>query len=138
MEILSNLNGSSKMVLKIKLQGTSAVKMQLVSINKDYVKKKNSNDFNFFQDEENEFVVWSTQDFVFNDRQIRIPDENHIEELMVYTHEFEHDMERYDVLKKMYKSLQNWADEMDFRTPYFKGSEGRKKVIIAGDYWFIT
>jgi hypothetical protein len=78
MEILSNLNGSSKMVLKIKLQGTSAVKMQLVSINKDYVKKKNSNDFNFFQDEENEFVVWSTQDFVFNDRQIRIPDENQI------------------------------------------------------------
>lgn len=137
MELLTNLNGGAKMVLKIRFVGQSSVKMQLVSINKDYVKKKHSNNFNYFQDPGNEFVVWSTQDFVFNERQIRIPDEEHIEELMIHTHEYKHDMERYDALKKMYITLQNWADEMDFRTPYYI-SEGKQKVIVAGDYWFIT
>jgi len=135
MELLSK--GGAKMVLKIKLVGTSSVKMQLVSINKNYVKTPNSNNFNFFQDEENDFVIWSTQDFVFNDRQIRIPDENNIKDLMIHTHDYDHDMHRYDSLKKLYDTLQKWSDEMDLREIFLNTSD-KKKVIMVGDYWFVT
>ena len=137
MEILSGLNSGAKMVLKITLEGTSSVKMKLVSINKKFVKKHQSNDFNFFLDEENEFVIWSTQDFVFNNRQLRIPDEKHIVENMFHVHEFKNDMDRYDSLKKMHLALQKWSDEMDLKDVFAK-SYNDKKVIITGDYWFVA
>ena len=135
MGILSGLhNNGAKMVLKINLEGISAVKMQLVAINKDCVKSKKDNNYNYYKDIDSEFVIWSTQDFVFNERQIRLPDELNIKDLMVFTHKFKHDMERYDTLKKMYDTLIDWSFQMDMFSTKTKNND----IVVTGDYWFVT
>ena len=140
MGITQGFNGTSKMVLKIELKGTSSVKMELVSINTKYVRKLKTNDFCFFEDEENAFVIWSTQDFVFNERQIRIPDTEHLSNDMSWSHDFKQDDKRYIALKKMYTTLQKWSTEMDDRILTFvsNGARLRKKIVIVDNYWFVT
>ena len=126
---------SVKLLLRVELVGKSSAKIRLNAVHKDYVKKEKSNDYMYFADEYNDFIIWSMQDFIFNERQLRIPDEINIGEKMVHTHEFKHDMERYDSLKKLYKSLNRWAITQDFKKNFDDVMTPR--VIIAGNYWYV-
>jgi hypothetical protein len=136
MELLTNLNGGAKVVLKVKFQGTGGVYMELVSINKDYVKKEKSNDYKYFKNDIYDFVLWSTQDFIFDNRQLRFPDEKNVKQLMSHTHKFGSDKERYATLKKLYNTLEYWSRSMDITQGVL--STKTKRVILAGDYWFVS
>lgn len=135
MELMTNYYSSPKLVLKINLEGKSAVKIQLVAVNKDFIKTDKTNNYNYYKDIDKDFVIWSTQDFIFNERQIRLPDELNLTEEMVCTYDFKHDIERYDTLKKMYQTLQVWSQEMD---QFFRIMKKKDRVIVEGDYWYIT
>jgi len=134
MELMTNYYSSPKLVLKINLEGKSAVKIQLVAVNKDFIKTDKTNNYNYYKDIDKDFVIWSTQDFIFNERQIRLPSENHIKEEMVFTYNFKHDMERYDTLKKMYDTLIDWSFQMDMFSTKTKNND----IVVTGDYWFVT
>ena len=136
MELLSNLNSGAKIVLKVELCGSCSTNIQLVSINKDYVKKENSNDFKYYKNEIYDFVLWSTQDFIFDNRQLRLPDEKNIKKVMSHTHIFSNDKERYAALKKLYNTLGEWAKTIDISNGIV--SSNWKKIILAGEYWFVS
>jgi ABC-type multidrug transport system ATPase subunit len=131
-----NLNGSAKIVFKVKFQGNFSVSIDLVSINKDYVKRKYENDYMYYKNETYNFVLWSTQNFIFDNRQIRLPDESNIKENMSHVHVFSSDKERYATLKKMYNTLNEWSKTDDIIKGLSIGE--RKRVILAGDYWFVS
>jgi hypothetical protein len=135
MELLTNLNGGAKMVFKVKFDSDFSVNIQLVSINKDYVKNPKENNYMYYKDKDANFVLWSTQDFIFDERQIRLPDESNITDVMSHTHVFPNDKARYATLKKMYNTLQNWSKSEDMiKGVYVKTN----KIVLAGDYWFIS
>ena len=136
MGVLTNLNGGAKIVLKIQLHGEFSTNIELISINKDFVKKNNSNDFKYYRNNFNDFVLWSTQDFIFDNRQLRLPDEKNIKEKMEHTHLCNSDKERYAILKKLYNTLEDWSKMVDMNKGVYVGN--KKKVIIAGDYWFVS
>jgi len=135
MELLSNLNGSAKLILKVKFQGKFSVNIELVSINKNYVKRIDSNDHMYYKNETYDFVLWSTQNFIFDNRQIRLPDEMNIAPLMTHTHIFGSDKERYATLKKMYNTLKDWSRTDDMKKGKFTG---KKRIVFSGDYWFVS
>jgi hypothetical protein len=145
METIFN-DGLAKMVLKICLEGKSSVRITIASINKDFIRKKGKNDYFFFQDEDCKFTIWSTQDFIFNERQLRLPDDQNLCENIVYLHEFKHDIERYEVLKKLYITLRGWSREMDrqlknYTFNNFLQNSNKKynnKVTVVGDYWYVS
>jgi len=136
MELLSNLNGTAKMVLKVRFRGEFSVRIDLVSINKEYIKKSGTNDFMYYKNNTYDFVLWSTQDFIFDDRQLRLPDEKNITDFMYHTHLFVSDKERYSVLKKIYNTLEDWSKNDDINKGRFMGD--RKRIVFAGDYWFVS
>lgn len=136
MELLTNLNGGAKMVLKVKFQGKFSVSIDLVSINKDYVKKPRINNYMYYENKDNKFVLWSTQDFIFDERQIRLPDENNIADVMSHTHIFPNDKARYATLKKLYNTLNGWSKSDDLQKGRFVNKENR--IVLAGDYWFVS
>lgn len=136
MEVLTKLGGGAKIVLKVKFRGRFSVSIDLVSIKKDYVKKSNRNNYMYFRHEYSDFVLWSTQDFIFDDRQIRLPDEKHITKHMTHTHVFPSDAARYATLKKMYSTLENWSKVDDMKKGVFAGKKCR--VILKGNYWYIS
>jgi len=137
--VLSNLNISNlrlaKLILKVNFEGKSSAKIQLISIHTDFVRKSNTNDFMFYKNDD--FVIWSTQDFLFDERQIRLPDELNICAEMAHTYIFSHDQARYETLKKMYDTLNKWSQRVD----YMQGRvnlQCQNKVVMAGDYWYVT
>jgi len=126
----------AKMVLKVKFQGKFSVSIDLVSINKNYVKKSGTNDFMYYKNEMYDFILWSTQDFLFDNRQIRLPDELHISDPMSHVHVFGSDTERYSTLKKMYNTLEDWSKVDDMKKGVLVGNH--KRIIFAGDFWYIS
>jgi len=136
MSNLYNFGEVAKMVLKVKFLGKFSVSIDLVTINKKYVKKPGTNDFMYYESETNDFVIWSTQDFLFDNRQIRLPDELNLSDPMSHIHVFGSDTERYSTLKKMYSTLETWSKVDDMKRGVFVGK--KKKVVLAGDFWYIS
>ena len=124
-------------MLKVQLQGLASAKIELVSVNKAYVKGTTTNNFMYCTDEFNGFVIWSTQDFIFNERQLRLPDNTNIEKTMMHTHKYKHDEDRHDSLKKMYDALNRWSKIQDF-VKFNKTPTDMNKLLVSGDYWFVT
>jgi len=135
MELLTK-TGGAKIVLKIQLQGEHSTTIELVSVNKDFVKKDKSNDYKYYKNEIYDFVLWSQQEFIFDDRQLRLPDEKNIKETMLHTHICSNDKQRYTTLKKLYNTLEDWSKMIDMNRGVYVGN--KKKVIIAGDFWFVS
>ena len=125
------------MVLKVQLSGLASAKIELVSVKKIYINDIINKNFMYNTDEINDFVIWSTQDFIFNERQLRLPDNTNIKKTMVHTHKFIHDQDRHDCLKKMYDALNRWSKTQDF-VKFNKTPPDINKLLICGDYWFVT
>lgn len=125
-----------KLVLNVTLGSNSSVKLQLIRIHKDYVKKIETNDYMYYRNEAAGFIVWGTQDFLFDNRQLRLPDERNISEIMEYTYVFSNDQERYNTLKKMVETLDKWSQYMDYTNDkvYDKVTNN---VVLTGDYWYV-
>lgn len=136
MEILSNLKITPKIVLKVQFLGEYSTRIELMLVNKEYIKKLGTNDFQYYRNGTYDFILWSTQNFIFDKRQIRLPDEMNLMKNMSHVHIFRNNKERYDTLKNMYKTLERWSIHVDS----IRGIKPiyDKKVKLDGEFWYVS
>lgn len=138
MDGIKKLGGNPKMVLGFEMFGMSVLRVEIILIDKNRVKKiETPNDFKFYQDDINRFVIWSSDEFLFDKRQIRIPDSNHVFSKMGHTFVFTSENERRNTLKMMYDSLQRWSEFVDSRDKSNKKING-KRVTMVDNHWYVS
>jgi len=121
-----------KLILKVDILGNTSVKMTIVQIAHEAIKRTQSIDSLIFKDNDCDIIIWSWQDFVFDERQIRLPQENKMMK-MTHTQHFKSDKERYETLKKYYYLLNKWA----LNTRMFPNTDTdiKNRVRINGNFW---
>ena len=123
-----------KLQLGIKLIGDKTVEMTLVFICDEALKDHRTTDNKIFQDG-NGIIIWSFSDFLFDNRQIRLPQRNRVLDKLKHQHKFKTEKERYEVLKKFYHTLNKWS----LNTKMFPNTNTNitQRVTINQGYWCI-
>ena len=121
-----------KLKLKVELVGKKSLKMTITHICDEAIGQDFDN--RFFKDHDNNFIIWSAADFIFDERQIRFPQHNRLSNLSHF-HQFNSEEERYSSLKKMYHSLNNWALDIKIFPNTYQSIEQR--VFIHNQDWHI-
>ncbi|MFW6226128.1 MAG: hypothetical protein ACOC3V_04150 [bacterium] len=128
-------NSPIKLVLIVELINEKTAKIRISSINKDFVRKYTDNDFMYHRDSKTDFIIWSAQDFIFDRRQLRLPDEKNIKDNMVHIYNYHSEKDRYESLKKMYKTLENWSKTIDYNRKI--RLKKKQHIISTGKYWYV-
>ena len=131
--MIKNITPLPKLVLKIQFIDISSIKMDLVFLNKKYIKNENENNYQYFKNNIDDYILWSAQDFIFDKRQIRLPDETNLSKVMTHVCIFENHKEKYHTLKKLYNTLTSWS-EYDDDVIY---SDKKEKIKLKGKYWYV-
>lgn len=123
-----------KLQLKVELFGFTSVKMTLVYICDEALTDHTLRENKIFQDD-NGITIWSFSDFVFDNRQIRLPQRNKVLTRLKHCYHFKSEEERYEVLKKYYSTLSKWS----LNTKMFPNTNTdiKRRVIINQDYWCV-
>lgn len=116
-----------KLSLKIDLIDNNAVNIAIIIIKGEILKKEN---FGIFRDYDKDFSVWSSSSFLFDYRQLRLPDIKHVGTQLKTHAVFKDDEQRKVTLEKLYTSLHKWSNKI---SDY--GDEG--KVILDEEYWYV-
>ncbi len=121
-----------KLKLKVELIGDRELLMTIISIadeammGNSYIDRKVYTNYGI--------TVWSFSDFIFDNRQIRLPEnENRITKGAQFTHTFISDKERYETMKKYFHVLNEWS----LCTRIFPNTNEsvKKRVKIIGKIW---
>lgn len=123
-----------KLHLGVKLIGDKIVEMTIVYICDEAIKEQWTKENKIFQDD-NGITIWSFSDFIFDNRQIRLPQKNMVLSRLKHKHQFRSEEERYEVLKKFYTTLTKWS----LNTKMFPNTNTdiKKRVIMIDDYWTV-
>ena len=123
-----------KLQLKVELFGFQSVQITLVYICDEALKDHTTKDNKIFQDD-NGITIWSFSDFIFDNRQIRLPQRNQVLTRLKHSHQFKSEEERYEVLKKFYSTLTKWS----LNTKMFPNTNTdiKKRIIINQEYWCV-
>jgi len=123
-----------KLQLGVKLIGDKTVRMTIVYICDEAMTNHTIKDNKIFQDD-NGITIWSFSDFIFDNRQIRLPQRNKVLTRLKHTHQFKSEEDRYETLKKFYHTLNKWS----LNTKMFPNTNTSitKRVNIYNDYWYI-
>ncbi len=121
-----------KLQLKVELFGFTSVKMTLVYICDEAIKDQNVRENKIFEDD-NGITIWSFSDFIFDNRQIRLPQRNMVLSRLKHCYTFKSEEERYEVLKKFYESLTRWS----LNTKMFPNTNTdiKRRIVINQNYW---
>ena len=84
---------------------------------------------------EDNITIWSFSDFIFDDRQIRLPEKRKILRKLSHKHQFKSENERYQTLKKFYKVLNKWS--LDTSLFPNTNTDIEKRIRIANGYWIV-
>ena len=116
-----------KLCLNIELKNDNGINISIITIKDDILKRQDSG---MYQDFTNDFTVWRYSEFMFDERQLRLPERKHLVYGKVIKKFFPNNNSRKKTLKKLYNALHMWSKvNSDFND---KG-----KVIIDGKYWCV-
>ena len=122
-----------KLILKIKLIGEFTLEMTICAIDKKIL-KKNTNVINMTHiNKNNNIIIWCFQDFIFDERQIRLPDIKNIDNSVKYKHKFKSDIIRKNILQKYMVALKSWSNDKKI----FKNTMS-SEFRFNGDFWIIN
>jgi hypothetical protein len=124
-----------KMMLEVDLIGTKVVKISIVQLCEEAMRESCSLDYRIYVDTKSNFVIWSYGEFLFNEKEIKLPDVTSRTIKKTHTHTFKDEQERYESLKKMYITLNKWALD----TRLFPNTQTliEDRIILNGRYWRI-
>ncbi len=122
-----------KLKIRLDLIGQKSLRITLVNICDEALKDSSSIDNKIFMF--GGITIWSFSDFVFDFRQIRLPQRNKLIDKPYHICHFKSDKERYETLKKYYITLNRWA----LNTRLFPNTNTviKKRVIIDDKYWTV-
>jgi hypothetical protein len=123
-----------KLQLGVKLIGDKTLEMTLIYICDEAIKDHWTRDNKIFQDD-NGITIWSFSDFVFDNRQIRLPQRNMVLSRLKHRYRFKSEEERYDTLKKFYHTLNKWS--LDTKMFPNTNTDIRKRVTINNNNWCV-
>jgi hypothetical protein len=123
-----------KLQLEVKLISDKTLQMKLIYICDEAIKDSHSREAKIFQDD-NGITIWSFSDFVFDNRQIRLPQSNMKLCRTKHTYQFKTEEERYETLKKFYNTLTRWS----LNTKMFPNTNTniKKRITIIQNFWNI-
>lgn len=124
-----------KLTLIVKLIGSRKVQIIIRYVSSDAIDNGVSFD-KLYQDKLTGIYIWSYDDFIFDERQIRLPCYKHNKQESSYIHEFVDEKSRYETLKKYYKALSNWVKQEKI-FPNQNKKVTRDRVTMFEDWWFI-
>ena len=124
-----------KLQLKVVLVGSKSLRLSLVYVCDEAMKINDSVDNKLYQDPFNEIVIWSLGDFIFDAIQIRLPQRNRLLYSLTHLHEFKSEEERYNTLKKYYKTLTSWS----MNTKMFPNTDTtiKDRIRLCDTYWIV-
>lgn len=116
-----------KLSLKIELSDNDLVKIKIVFVKPDCLNKSN---YGIFRDYELDYTVWTSSSFLFDARQLRLPDNRNINLSLKSSCKFSSETHRKESLKKLYTTLHKWSNNI---------SEYKDKgeVILDDEYWYV-
>lgn len=138
--VIKNQEKLPKLVLKVTLVENKSATIEIISADKKYISSRQAldgNDYKFYRSDYLDFSVWSLQTFVFNERQLRLPDYNFIDGDKSYTHEYVSTIQRKTALRLMFTSLIGWSKTMDTRNLVKTTLTDDKIIKITDNHWFI-
>jgi hypothetical protein len=130
-------NTKMKLSLNIKLIGDRKVEITIKYVKESLLCDITTAFEHTYTDKETGVSIWSFQDFMFDESQIRLPDKKYKCDNMSYTHKFATEKDRYKTLKKYYTSLGNWSKDEEL----FPIQDDRlfdDRVTLYEDWWFIN
>jgi len=116
-----------KLTLKIEIEDTDTVNIKVVFVKHECLNKPN---YGILRDYGIDFTVWTSSSFLFDERQLRLPDGKNINSVLNTSFKFKNEIERKDTLKKLYTTLHKWSN---------KNSEYKEKgeVVLDEEYWYV-
>jgi hypothetical protein len=125
-----------KLWLEITMIGESKLKIKLLMISSCVPKQSYEKSISY-NDRDTGLVIWSFQDFIFDERQLRIPQTNMLSNNMEHIHDFKSDNKRYTYLKKLHRTLNNWSKDVHVFPTNF--TYGKQNCIRMEDkFWIIN
>lgn len=124
-----------KLHLKIELIGDKSLKMTIIHICEEAMISSYSTGSKVFISPYTDISIWSYSDFIFDNKQIRLPQRDRLMSRLSHTYQFKSEEERHDVLKKYYHTFGDWASN----THLFPNTDRnyKKRVHINDKYWRI-
>lgn len=116
-----------KLSLKFDFKKENTVQVKIILVKEDFLKKEN---YGIYRDYKTDFSVWSFGEFLFDDRQLRLPDIRNVSENLSSSFKFENEQKVKETLKKLYTTLHHWSNiNSDFRD--------QGEVIMDEEYWYV-
>ena len=116
-----------KLSLKFEFRKNNEVDIKLVFIKQTCLKYEQ---FGIYRDYEKDFSVWTCNTFLFDDRQLRLPDEKNIDSNMKTTCVFRDEEHKRQTLKNLYGALHNWSNKNS-------GFKDKGEVVLDDEYWYV-
>lgn len=116
-----------KLSLKIEFEKENSVKINLITVKQDSLNKDN---FGICRDYEEDFSVWSHSSFLFDERQLRLPDEKNLKSSLCTIYKFDNEEQKKKTLKKLYNTLHYWSNK---NSNYKDAGE----VVLDDEYWYV-
>jgi len=125
-----------KLWLEITMIGESKLKIKLLMVSSSIPKHSYEKTLSY-RDKDTGLVIWSYQDFVFDDRQLRIPQTNMLSNKMEHVHDFKTEVARYLYLRTLHRTLNNWAKDLHtFPSSFTYGKSNC--VSMENKHWIIN
>lgn len=122
-----------KLRIRIDLIGKKSAQITLVYVCEEALKNQHSIDNKIFMNDG--ITIWSFGDFIFDYRQIRLPERKKLIDKPYHTYEFKSENERYETFKKYYHLLNRWG--LNTRLFPNTNTDIKKRVIIDNEYWTV-
>ena len=116
-----------KLSLKFDFKEENNVEIKIIFVKQDYLKKEK---FGIYRDYANDFSVWIFDTFVFDDRQLRLPNIDNVHTSFTTKYKFKSEEQKKETLKKLYSALHHWSNKnSDFKEP--------GEVVLDDEYWYV-
>lgn len=116
-----------KLSLKFEFEKENNIKVKIIFVRQEYLKKDN---FGIYRDYENDFSVWTCGTFLFDERQLRLPDVDNIKSTVTTSFTFKNEEQKKETLKKLYSALHHWSNKnSDFKDA--------GEVVLDDEYWYV-
>jgi hypothetical protein len=134
------LHSAYKISLKVSIFSSVRVEIKIINVDRRIINKNTREPNPIYIDKSNGFTIWSFNQFLFNEKELRLPSIEYLNHENKYTHVFKSEMDMYSTLKRMYYALSNWASDPhmfpnDFSRKSIKPN--RENIDLTDIYWLI-
>lgn len=124
----------NKLVLKVELYNTNSIKLSIVFIDKSILTQNNKLRSYFFKVSKDEsFYIYSKDTFLILYDSLRLPDINNYKPNVNFIKTFKNNSDRYNYLKKLHFSLNNWNIHSDNE----QCQNNKRSVKFNGEFWIL-